>query len=63
MKNAPWLYLVLGAVLLYVLWGRRYTVAIDDGVRVGRPAPVPPAGAAATLGDQINWALVDELPL
>ena len=61
MKNSPWLYLVLGALLLYVLWGLNFTVAIEgDGIRVGG-RPVPLAGAGGK--EQIDWALADSLPL
>jgi hypothetical protein len=60
-KDSPWLYLVLGAVLLYVLWGLKFTVAVEgDGVRVVVP-PVPIAGAVGK--QQIDWALADSLPL
>lgn len=61
MKDSPWLYLVLGAVLLYVLWGLQFEVSIvDEGVRVGG-RPVPLAGAGGK--EQIDWALVESLPV
>jgi hypothetical protein len=61
MKDSPWLYLVLGAVLLYWLWGLQFTVAIEgDGIRVGGH-PVPLAGAGGK--EQIDWALVESLPM
>jgi len=55
MKDA-WLYLVLGAVLLYVLWGLDFTVAIDNT----RPVIIRPS---ATGPEAINFALADELPV
>lgn len=61
MKDSPWLYLVLGAVLLYVLWGLQFEVSIvDSGVRVGG-RPVSPAAAGGK--EEIDWALADNLPV
>lgn len=69
MKSSAWLYLVLGAVALYVLWGLSVdaTVGIEeDEINVGgwtRPPKSPPQGAAATSSEAISWTLLDELPL
>jgi hypothetical protein len=67
MKASPWLYLVLGAVAIYVLWGLSFTVGIEeDAVTVGpwkRQPTVPPSGAAASSNEKIDWALVDSLPV
>lgn len=55
MKQA-WVYLVLGAVLLYMLWGLQFTVAIDNT----RPVIIRPNASAP---EAINFALLDELPV
>jgi hypothetical protein len=62
-KPSAWIYLVLGAVALYVLWGLyvHATITIpDDEVKI-RYTPTP-NGAAATDSERIDWALVDSLP-
>lgn len=57
MKN-PWVYLALGAVALYVLWGLHVdasiTVPEDEIHTTYTPTQPHPAGAAATPGDLVQ---------
>jgi cell division septal protein FtsQ len=60
-QRSAWLYLVLGAVALYVLWGLyvHATVTVPaDEIKV-RYTP----GVAATDEERIDWTLVDSLPV
>jgi hypothetical protein len=62
-KNAsPWLYLVLGGVALYVLWGLyvKATITVPEEEIKFRYLGT---GVAATDEERIDWALVDSLPI
>lgn len=61
-RSSAWIYLVLGGIALYVLWGIHVDATItvpEEEIRV----TYHPSSPATTEGDAINAAFVDSLPL
>jgi hypothetical protein len=63
MGKSAWLYLVLGAVAIYVLWGLHVDATITVPKEEIKFRYLGGTGVAATDGERIDWALVDSLPM